>query len=1057
MAPLHCCGFRRNASPEFEPVRLVESSQGRGRFALSSHASSAEIADHYPLQEIFDSAAKDETGREIQTMSAQAASSQHDLDPWIHRKQSSRRLHGFASKIRKRMSLESNLSRRSSKPKLSDSRSTEDMERRSELKRALHRRVQDDLMEDPTASDNSYDEDAIPIKTPRPTWGRHEGSIHISPKHLSKALAKSGSHSSYTELSQRDTLQVYGRKNSAVALSRMLTQRASRVPGESEDQVADPASERLDKKKSIQKYVFEEESPAKASETRVPSPTITRATTVVRVTPSSKPLVSALTNPTFLDAVEGPESLGLLPTSIDKTPDSLAGRDWQKSFSERCEATFPGQLNDFHPTSGPGSKYPVIYDTKIRPASEQWLHGASGLLSPKYHSKQTANEQSHIENGDLHHCDPGNEEMDFGGIDGDDTSPPNSAYYNTRTRANSEGSASGHLYNIHVPKRLVSKSLLPSASQPSLQEPRRDRSYTSGDSSVLFSVMPRRQVSSEIIRSKIPLAWDNHRPRAASSVYSSQPESLLSSRRTSLLKVTSLSDRVQQCKDHQADEDIVSVPTTRLKPVNTNKFDRQTSDVSFHLSTESLTNRELAAAERRFPKIHRTNELPRDSRFKEDLDRISAELTLTNPPRRRLSNLDGPSDLRSPSITSPRSLSRLSVHGEASSVWEKAARDHVRLSISPSKSVDRLSVNEATSIWEKALREHAQEDAALKHTRIGSYSPDLLGPSDIGPMGETLSRTSSGPPSVYRHQAHLSVEADQGPHLQARLAAYKLPSYRLPPKKRPSIDKANRSSSPYPRGSWTRYPSHTLSERSSSPAGIEDQVFARDFADMSCNPTPSSSPKRLGSKLDSSQRKKSTNFGKTVLSHLGRVYKTQSQGLHRKIADEARGHRSSVTEEGKLEYPELELLGRVSSSVPSSDISIGLVAEERLKRISEHEQVLQAGQDSKKWSNLYEECVVPPPPSEMSTSPVGSPVRSFVASAIGSPNRLSEDLGPKEVCGRDSGIEGEGKKEGGSRDGRPGSLSSELRASTLDFKKSLELNEGLARERMLGVMERVSA
>ena len=1048
MAPIRCCGFGGSPSPEPEPHRLVDSSQGRGRFALSSNASSAESSDVRPIQEIFASISKHEGGYEAHKASGHDHPLRRELETLIHRKESSRRLHEVASKVRKKISRDSSISRRSSKHRLSTSNSNEDIERRNELKRALHQRVQSDLIEDLTVSDNSYDEDAVPIKTPQTTWGRHEGSIKISPKDLSKALAKSGSHSSYTERSQRDTLQTYGSKNTAVVLSRMLTQRASHLTEESEDFSANTALEGS-KRRDTKKYVFEEEeTPKGTAGTCIPSP-VTRSNTVVRMPPSGKPLEKGFTNPSFLDAVETPASSDLLPTHLNSVPKPEASEDLRLSFSERYKATLPVGPDSAHTTAVGNARQSVIYDTKIRPASEQWLHGASRSLSPKVHSKQTSH-QRFQDDEYPHRCDPEDEEMIFGGIDGEDESPPESAYYTAKTRASSDGNEAGHLYNMYVPKWLVSKSLLPAAAMPQLQEARRDRSYTSEESSTLFSVKPRGQVYSEIVTSKVPMAWDNHSPRAASSVYSSQPESLLSSRRGSLVPFNSLSDRVQQYKDYNSHDGIISVPATRLRPVDVEKLEHQTSDPSFHSSNESFTRRELAAAERRISSMSRANTLPKNSRFREELDQISAELTLTNPPRRRFSNLDGSSDLRSRSISSPRSIHSLSLNDEATAIWEKAVREHARLSLSPSKSLSRLSVNnESTSAWEKALREHALEDAALKHTRLGSYSPDLLGDTEIGPMNEAISRKPSTRPCLYRNQAHLFVEGDHEPQLQARLAAYKLPTYHPTSKrKRPVVDELKRSTSAYPMGSWSRYPSHSRPERSSSPAGVEDQVFARDFADMTPSSSQNTSLNRIGPKLDSQKRKRSMKFGKHMLSQLSRLYKNQSQDLQRRLANEARGNRSSISEAGMLEYPELELLGRVSPPLPSPDIATKVAMEERVK--SKSKQATQGSEDAKEWSKLYEDCVVPPPPSEMGNSPVRSPIGSLVASPIGSPMRSSEELGPRGVYTRDG-------KSGGMREsGRPKSESSELRASTLDFKKSLEVNEGLAKERMLGFMERMS-
>ncbi|KAL2041215.1 hypothetical protein N7G274_006160 [Stereocaulon virgatum] len=1013
MAPLHCCGFRRSLSPEPEPVRLVEASQTtRGRFPLSSHASSTELTDVRPIREIFASASKDECFNKTPAEIAYGLRSRRGRESGIEHSESSRHLHKVASQVRKRMSRDSGISRRSSKKTLRSSLSTEDIERRNELKRARQQRVEDDILEDLTASDNSYDEDAVPIKTPMATWGRHEGAIQISPKHLGKALRRSDdqSRTSYTELKQRDISQAYAPKSAAVALSQMLTQRASHLSGGSDDQVANALAESPKRQRSAKKYIFnEEDTPKKVAESRTPSP-LTRANTVIRVAPSTKstkPTEKAFKNPAFLDTLETPPSPDLIPTRLESISDSVAGRDWRLSFSETCKGS-PAELSVFHNPRA-GAPLAPVYDTKIRPASEQWLHGASGLLGPNIHQRHISHEDTANAGKGSHHYNTRSEEMGFGGTDGEDDSPPESACMIARTRNHSEGSEAGHLYNMHIPQRLASKSLLPSASLLQLQEPHRKRSYTCGDSAD-FSAKPRRQASTpEIITPKIPMAWDNPGRRTTSSIYSSQPESLLSSRRNSVLGITSLQDRVQQFKDRQASDNIVSVSPKRMKSVDLERLERRTGSTSFHSSNESLTNKELAAAERRISSLPRANNLPKNSRFKEDLDQISAELARTNPLRRRFSYLDGSGDWRSPSV-------------------------------SP-------SIDETTSIWEKALREHSREDAALSHTRPGSYSPDPdhLGPMDVGPRTEaTSSRRPSARTPLFRGQNHLSVGADHGPSLQARLAAYKLPTYVQTPKKRPLLDESKRSTSAYPKGSWARYPSHSRPERSSSPAGLQDQVIARDFADMTHTNTPDSSPSRQSPKPDGTKKRKSMSFGKNVMTSLTRLYKSQSQEMQRMLANESRGHRSSISHGGMVEYPELEMLGSLSSPMPNLDIETEMELEEimrsEIRAKAGGSRIIappnsEADQDAKGWSSLYEDCVVPPSPSLLGNSAAASRVElggSRDAEAV----RL-EDGGSRTRKGGESG-------------------SSELRASTLDFKRSLEVHEGAARERVLGLVKRLS-
>jgi len=65
----------------------------------------------------------------------------HDAEDGIYRRHSSRQLHGVAGKIRRRLSRDSGISKRSSKRVLRNSLSFEGTERRAELKRALHQRV----------------------------------------------------------------------------------------------------------------------------------------------------------------------------------------------------------------------------------------------------------------------------------------------------------------------------------------------------------------------------------------------------------------------------------------------------------------------------------------------------------------------------------------------------------------------------------------------------------------------------------------------------------------------------------------------------------------------------------------------------------------------------------------------------------------------------------------------------------------------------------------------------------------------------------------------------
>ena len=222
MAPLNCCGFRRTVSPDLQPAVLIDTSRTGGRFALSSHTSSRagsheNVSNDQPIQEIFTLATKGDTIHETSTALGNDIASVQETESGLCHRDSNRRLHDVASKVRKRMSRDSGISNRSSKTSLSE----DNHRRREELKRALHQRVQEDINEGSNISEGSYDEDAVPIKTPKGSFGRHQGSIHISPRHLSSALRRPDSPSAYAELDPRALSQAYAPKNTAAALSRI--------------------------------------------------------------------------------------------------------------------------------------------------------------------------------------------------------------------------------------------------------------------------------------------------------------------------------------------------------------------------------------------------------------------------------------------------------------------------------------------------------------------------------------------------------------------------------------------------------------------------------------------------------------------------------------------------------------------------------------------------------------------------------------------------------------------------------------------------------------------
>ncbi|CAD6571495.1 MAG: hypothetical protein ASARMPREDX12_004553 [Alectoria sarmentosa] len=1022
MGPFNCCSFRRAVSPESQPSVLIDTSQTGGRFALSSYTPSRagshkNVSNAQPIHEIFASATKDDVAHEIPTALGNHTASTHETESGIHRKGSNRRLHDVASKVRKRISRDSGMSKRSSKQRLRSSLSEDEPQRREELKRALHQRVQEDIDEGTNISDGSYDEDAVPIKTPKGTWGRHEGSIQISPKHLSSALRRSESPSAYAEVDSRTTSQAYAPKNAAGALSRMLIQRGSNLARESEEQAVGSKVENDRNASTTQKYNFsDEDSPMRVLKAQSHS-SLGRSNTVLHMPISTKPLEIDVAKPEFLNTPGASSAPELLPMCIKRIHNSAAREDSRLSFADVRQGASSNEANETQRITLGSARFSGVYDTKIRPASEQLLHGTSGLWGHSVYSKHSNTQSTtdtHTSSSNGHFCNPRGEEMWFGGTDGKDHSPPTSeqqAGSLVRQRGRSEGSDPVHLYNMHIPQRLASKPLLPSVSLPQLEHHKRNRSYTSGVSSRGFSAIPRSQPSSS-------LSTDGKHFRTpathitSSSVYSSA--SLPPSPPDSTLHINSLSDRLYYLEALQPSEEIISVPAMRPKSIDLDILERRTVETSYHSSNESLMNRELAAAETRISPLPRANTLPKNSRFREDLNRISVELALTNPPRRRVSNLDG---TRSPA-------------DEA-----------------------------VTSIWEKALREHSQEDKAISHTRIGSTSPDLVGPRELDPKtaastGQKARKRSSS----LRTNDRRVPEPLEGAHLQAHLGAYTLPPRREITRKRPTLEGIKISPSGVRASSWARYPSHTRPERSTSPAGVADQVYSHDFAVTSPGTLPEVSSEHGSSPLSNGKKgkTKSLTFGKQMFSTLSSLYKSQSQELQRRLANEARGHRSSISEGGVLEYPELEMLGSISPPMPSPDIATKLELEEQIRKSSEPQSHMQrygaqSGQISRKqsqdWAREYRDCIHPQPkwkrgsrtpaidPRDYDTKLLKetSDGQALDVAAVRS-RQASEAIGPKDVR-----VEGSG--------------SADLRASTLEFQRSLEQDEWKARERirMLGL------
>lgn len=133
-----------------------------------------------------------------------------------------------------------------------------------------------------------------------------------------------------------------------------------------------------------------------------------------------------------------------------------------------------------------------------------------------------------------------------------------------------------------------------------------------------------------------------------------------------------------------------------------------------------------------------------------------------------------------------------------------------------------------------------------------------------------------------------------------------------------------------PTSAWARFPSHTRAERCFSPAGRADQVESHDFIiDFPSATVTEGSRKRRISRYkgaNRSQNRRRRGPIRSVLDGISRCYTVGFRGFEK-------GHRSSISSGGVLEYPELELLPSIELFPPSQHVSRPVYEATELPRV----------------------------------------------------------------------------------------------------------------------------
>jgi hypothetical protein len=345
-------------------------------------------------------------------------------------------------------------------------------------------------------------------------------------------------------------------------------------------------------------------------------------------------------------------------------------------------------------------------------------------------------------------------------------------------------------------------------------------------------------------------------------------------------------------------------------------------NTSFQSSTDSFRAQELAAVALRILPRPKTESRPTRSRFKEEFEEppngiIFAETGLESEISRPLENSqvhrdDGES--RTPSEKKPGCVDNFvpEERDVAMEVWEHALQEHVKR-MSPG--TYKGSKHSLSNI------EMATRVASRAYSTAGERSRQS---SSQRPGYRTTSGNKRDPRSV-KLMPTSAFDTDSGSMTVGE-----------------SIDSKEKKSAYIE--SWTKFPSHTRSQRSNSLTSNRDTMSPHAFA------LSSSSLGDLNSSfLEARKESRSMTFSKTI-----------AKGWER--FSQARRPRSSLSSGGPSEYPELAIIPRVSTSFPIDDEhTVGYLATKGNFSDSEESKLEATQRSANAWSKLYSDCVHLPP------------------------------------------------------------------------------------------------
>ncbi|KAL8778439.1 MAG: hypothetical protein Q9213_007418 [Squamulea squamosa] len=697
------------------------------------------------------------------------------------------------------------------------------------------------LVPSPTQAED-YDADAAPILTPTETL---VGSISLSPDER---------RPSSDTVVHRDSVQ------------------KSRTKLKEDDE---GASQKI--KSSKGERVSSLTIPRRRSHARsqpVPAPTAEAALEqYVKLSPSRIALRKRLEAIEIIDNPKSPPLPMLGPTRITSIPESAIPPHWRLEYSKSSSSFRKPGLREFsaneHEKETPGE---VKHQTTSSEAKTGSVEVQVDDTKPKQPLSRE-NERLLGENasGSTDVIDPK--------VPADRRVTASGGHVMLASHQSDSTAASIHLYDMKISERVASSnSNILSYSE--LHVRRQPTSTTESNPSLLpgKSQNQHNRESSSL-----------QSPKPSSSFYGSSEEGLASSRRSSMLLIEGLPERLRRLKVSATSGDlyIASAQHSQITVIPRSRFSTTFSDESkkqgsnsgeWHAKGPDVDGGVSDQARQQSPPLRRSSTEPRLNRFK----------------RGAPASFDGSGEWHlSPPTRQPTSL---------------LVRQPTGLVVR--RPTGTLSPADAASVWERALREHAKEDSAIAGARAGSISyeigrhdfkrrfrsrqftrtPSPLGEITEDPWSQRKGReTAPGSGRVSPTQA----VSDTGSQVRQSLAYQntRIRNHAISP-----------SGSVRSADSWTRYPSHTAVERNET-ASERDNVIARDFA---------VSPKTLTPEQKMSKKKsRSMTFGKKVRHKITTFYTTRRSDLRRYNA----GHRSSISFGGRLEHPELEIPPRTFDPV----------------------------------------------------------------------------------------------------------------------------------------------